>query len=274
MSIANADRVIASSSKIFKQFREDPKRNFGCLKKSFVAIRPLLNQVFLFGYIFAFHLPKILVKYLGTGGHFSFLRGIGRAAYGRHKAEYNVQDSLAATLGPGLLEVETKTNQGDTYGQSVHARAASAGEAWWHQTAYYRNGLATRKWEKSLETIAELFNVENESSPIRRRSSLGSTPLFGEQYPGALKAPATILWGENDLAVGKAICLDGISDYLAAGSEVILLPKTGHWATVEKESRVALARLVELFATKSDLPVYVTKEVEGVYEGVKCNVRK
>lgn len=91
---------------------------------------------------------------------------------------------------------------------------------------------------------------------------------------GALKAPTTILWGEKDLAVGKAICLDGISDYLAAGSEVILLPKTGHWATVEKESRSALAALIKLFATTIKLPAYVTKEVSQVYEGVTCNVRK
>lgn len=181
-----------------------------------------------------------------------------------------------------MIEVETQTISGETYGKSVHVRAASPGEAWWHQTAYYRNHLATQKWEKSLETIAELYNIESERSasasisPMRRRSSSSaSSTLFTEQYNGALRAPATILWGENDIAVTRAICLDGIGDYLALSSEVISLPHTGHWVGVEKESRAALAHLINVCAAAgAELPSYMMKSVEEVYDGASVIAKR
>ena len=237
-------------------------------------------QTLLFGYIFAFHLPKYLVNYLGTGGYLSFPRGIGRAAHGRHRDEYQAQESLAAMFGPGVIEVESIASNGESYGNSVSRRAESMGESWWRQTAYYRHGLAAKKWEKSLETIAELYNIESaNSAPIspvgRRRSSSMSGPLFGEQYHGALKAPTTILWGENDIAISKTICLDGISDYLSTGSEVIMLPETGHWTPVEKESRTALAAAIEVFtAPDSDPPNYIADQLEKVYKGAIAVVKK
>lgn len=225
--------------------------------------------------MFAFHLPKLMVQYLATGGNMSFLRAIAKAEHGRHQDECDVQAYLAGTLGPGVVEVESQTKKGETYGRSVYARAASPGETFWHQTAYYRNGLGTKKWEKSLEIIAGLYEIESESaslvSPTRRRSSSSaSSALFMDRYDGALKAPVTILWGEKDLAVSKAVCLDGISDYLAAGSEVILLPRSGHWVGVEKESRAALAKIIALLAATpagQALPTYMVNDVEHVYTG-------
>lgn len=244
-------------------------------------MKPLIIQTIMFGYIFVFHLPKIMVGYVCTGGHFAFLRGALKGAHGKHKEEWNAQESLASTLGPGVIEVDTKTVDGQSYGTSVHARAQSPAETGWQQTAYYRNGLATDRWEKSLETIADLYNIETESStsasisPIRRRSSSSaSSTLFTEPYHGALRAPSTILWGEKDRAVGKTICLDGIGDYLATGSEVILLPKTSHWAPVEKESRAAIAKAISMCASSSDLPTYMTQAITQVYGPVNCFVRK
>jgi len=279
LSLANKDRVIASASKIFKQFQAAPSQNFGCLVKSLNVMKPLIYQTFLFGYIFAFHLPSFLVKYLGTGGNMAFLRGASRSAHGKYEDEWNAQDSLAATLGPGIMEVETRTTSGETYSASVRLRAESHGEAFWHQTAYYRNGLATKHWVKSLETVADLYNLESSTSagnsPLHRRSSSSaSSAMFTDSYEGCLKAPATILWGEKDITLSKAICLDGIGDYLAKGSEVVLLPTTGHWTPVEKESRAAVVKVVSLCAEDGKLPAYVTKHVEEVYTGASTMVKK
>jgi len=215
----------------------------------------------------------------------AFLRGALRHAHGKHKDEWNPQESLASTLGPGLIEVDTKTVDGESYGSSVHERAASNAAVFWHQTAYYRNGLAMGHWQKTLETIAELYNLESQAesspantSPTRRRSSSSaSAALWTEQYSGALRAPSTILWGEADRAVGKTICLDGIGDYLAKGSEVIMLPQTGHWAPVEKKGRAAIAKVIGIYAATpgvEDLPVYITKDVDAVYPGSVSLVRK
>lgn len=282
LSLANKDRIVAAASKIFHQFKESPRQHFNCLQKSFNVLKPLLFQVLMFGYMFAFHLPKLMVQYLAIGGHMSFLRAIARAEHGKHQDECDTQAYLAATLGPGVIEVESQTKDGETYSRSVYARAASAGETFWHQTAYYRNGLGTKKWEKSLELIAGLYDIESDStspiSPTRRRSSSSaSSALFTERYDGALRAPATILWGEKDLAVSKAICLDGIGDYLAAGSEVILLSRSGHWVAVEKESRAALTKILALLAATPSgqaLPTYMAKDVDEVYSGAVSIVKR
>lgn len=237
----------------------------------------------MFGYIFVFHLPRPMLKFLGTVGNYSLSRAIVRMAHGKNRNKCDVQEGLAATLGPGVIEVDTKTMDGESYGSTVHVRANSAGEPFYQQTAYYRNGLAFQKWEKSLELIADLYNLESESStsagisPIRRRSSSSaSSTLFTEQYVGALRAPCTILWGEKDHAVGKQICLDGIGDYLSRGSEVILLPRTAHWTPIEEEGRHALIKIISLCgaAVGDNMPVYMTKEVGEVYRDAISMVRK
>lgn len=51
-----------------------------------------------------------MVKYLGTGGNYAFLRGAHGLAYGsRDRKEYNVQESLASTFGPGAQECKSWT---------------------------------------------------------------------------------------------------------------------------------------------------------------------
>ena len=73
LSTANLQRITGSASKIFKQFRDNPRKNTACLTKSVTTLKPLLHQMLLSGYIFVFHLPSLMVKYLGTGGNLSFL---------------------------------------------------------------------------------------------------------------------------------------------------------------------------------------------------------
>lgn len=209
----------------------------------------------------------------------AFLKGVFSRAYGKASDDFNIQEPLAATLGPGVIEVETKTASGETYGPSVHARAASSARAFWTMTAYYRDGLATSHWDKTIETVADLYNLESSASagnsPLHRRSSSSaSSALFTEQYKGSLRAPCTILWGEKDIAVGKAICLDGIGDYLARGSEVIILPRTAHWTTVDREGRKTVVKAMSLCAKDGKLPVYIAKDVDSVYTGAEVMVKK
>jgi pimeloyl-ACP methyl ester carboxylesterase len=273
--------------KIFKQFRQSPRKNFGCLSKTLKALGPLLFQLLLFGYQFAFHLPSFLVSWLGTGGNAAFLRGAHEAAHGEHKAEYKMMESLAISFGPSEAECKPATGSGmngaapEGYGESVLQRAKSQKEAFWNMTRYYTDGAGWKPWTKSLEAIADLYALDSEasesSSPSRRRSSSSaSSPLFADVYKGALRAPATILWGEKDQACTKAICLDGIGDYLARDSEVTLLPRSGHWTTIEAESRAALARVVGLYARSKgeERVLSVSKVVNDVYEGASMMVRK
>ena len=286
LALANRDRILHSASKIFRQFKASPIRNFKCLGKSFGALRPLIYQVLLFGYIFAFHLPASLVKYLGTGGNNSFLRGTHKYSHGKSVAAYKPQESLAATMGPGVNECRpTEANgcNGATklgYGESVLRRAQSPKEAFWHMTGYYRDGVAFQPWTKSLEAIMDLSAIDNEasnsSSPMRRRSSSSNSSAMNGMYSGVLHAPATIIWGGKDLALSKTICLDGIGDYLAKDSEVVLLPKSGHWTTVEPESRAALASVIGMYASNGAEKevLSVTKHVNDVYEGATMVARK
>ena len=95
------------------------------------------------------------------------------------------------------------------------------------------------------------------------------------QYVGSLRAPATILWGQKDQACTQRVCLEGIGDYLAKGSQVVLLPRTGHWTPVEKESRTALGRVVEWYVdgdgeAKGD----IGDVVKEVYHDATVIVRK
>ena len=227
-----------------------------------------------------------MVKYLGTGGNYAFLRGAQRAAYGKFAGEYNVAESMACTMGPSVNELKTelpKKNHADafedplTYGPDVVRRAKNPGAFFIDQTAYYRDGVATQRWEKSLETIAALYNIQVEnaasSDPRRRRNSSASSGPVEPLYRGGLKAPATIVWGLQDQACTQRICLDGIKDYLAKDSFVLGLPRTGHWTPVEKESRVALAEVIEYYldeVTKGTVAWAVSK----VYDGVNVLVTK
>jgi pimeloyl-ACP methyl ester carboxylesterase len=284
--LANRNRILSSASKIFKQFRQSPWTNFGCLSKSFKTLKPLLWQMLLFGYQFAFHLPPYFAILLGMGGNQAFLRGANQAAYGAHKSDYKIMESLAVSMGPSEAECNSGSQSGmngappKSYGASVLDRAKSPKLAWFQMTRYYTDGAGSKPWCKSLETIADLYALESEASaspsPARRRSSTStSSSIFPDVYKGALRAPTTILWGEKDQACTKRVCLEGIGDYLAKDSEVILLPRSGHWTPVEPESRAALARIIGFYASgKGEKEGSVVKYANEVYEGATLMVKK
>jgi len=277
LALSNKDNILDSSAKIFNTFLQAPVARRSCLRKSFDTLKPLLLQLLMFGYIAAFHLHGYLVIYLGTGGNYAFLRGALRSAYGKDKSEFRIAESMASTLGPSELECKTYTSQetASTYSAMVRRRAQTPGAFFLDMTAYYTDGAGTQRWEKSLETIAALYNIECENSDNpRRRNSSASSGIFDLPYSGSLRAPTTVLWGKQDQACTQRICLDGISDYLAKDSQVVLLPRTGHWTAVEKESRIALGKVIEWYVDGGEDKGDVGDIVKQVYQDATVIVRK
>jgi pimeloyl-ACP methyl ester carboxylesterase len=239
-----------------------PLTNYHCFHKVLDEMRPLVYQILLFGYIAAFQLPAVIVKYLGVVGNYAFIRLVHKSENRIDKAGYNAQHSLAMTMGPGEAECRTATD-GDTpekYSDSVLGRAKESGAWFLNCTAYYRDGAAFDKWEKSIDTLGALYNLEiDDEKPMKskygrkRRNSSASSALFSDICASSLKAPATIIWGRKDQACTEAICLDGIGDYLARDSQVLMLPKSGHWTPIEKASRETLRAVLERLIQTGDV---------------------
>jgi pimeloyl-ACP methyl ester carboxylesterase len=102
-----------------------------------------------------------------------------------------------------------------------------------------------------------------------------SNSLFADQYKGALKAPAYIIWGEKDQACSRPICLDGLGDYLAKDSEITILPRSGHWTPVEQESRAVLASVIAVVAGRNAKPVTkLTAEIQNIYPEATMMAKK
>lgn len=261
--MANKDRILTASKKMITSCLHAPTTNYHCLPKAVHAIRPLAFQLLLFGYIAAFQLPEAMVTYLGLGGNSSFMRGAQKAEYGKDQSEYDPPHSMAMSMGPGEAEcrITTGDEKADKYSASVLARAIKTGAWFYSSTAYYRDGAAFDKWEKSIHTLGAFHNIEidNENSSTvgaqfrKRRTSSASSTLFSESCANSLKAPATILWGRKDRACSEPICLDGIGDYLTRDSQVLMLPNTGHWTPIEKGSREVFKRALERLVQSGDL---------------------
>ena len=184
-------------------------------------------------------LPIPLVHHFLTAGNLSLLRSIHIRSRG--KAEHNAHDiseCMASSMGPSVPEAKTKTASGDSYPITLQDERAFAHII--HMANYYRHRASTSPWNKSAQTVASLHSI----TPGAGRASSGAG-LFNEGPPGALKASTTVFWGQNDLALDRRICLDGMSDFLVQGSQIVLLPRTGHWTPVETESRAALLKAVE-----------------------------
>ncbi|RVX71153.1 hypothetical protein B0A52_03519 [Exophiala mesophila] len=286
LALANVKGIVQSSSMIFKQFRRSPWKQWSCLSKAYNTIKPLLVQVYMMGYIFIFNLSTLYVNFLGIGGNYAFMRSVTMSAYDLKSPEWSFPECLATSFGPGKEELDTaipstsSTSPGETYGASVIARAKSHGQAFWNMTGYYRHGVSSRPWTKSLETIADLYALESSASESsspgsRRRASISNGALFAVPHKGALKAPTYVLWGEKDQACSREICLNGLGDYLAKDSEVTILPRTSHWTPIQKESRAVLARVIGLFARSNSTPLpNMTAEVHKIYPDATLYVKK
>jgi pimeloyl-ACP methyl ester carboxylesterase len=147
---------------------------------------------------------------------------------------------MAASLGPGKAQFNLGTGEDLAYPESVKQRQRDGG--WSEKIRVYREGLFRQKWEKSLEVVVRLSELEQSQSPSRRSSS--GTGLFDNGPPGSLKAPVTVVYGRLDPAFEPRLVLEGIADYLPRASQVVILEKGGHWLPVEQVGADVLEQIV------------------------------
>lgn len=107
-------------------------------------------------------------------------------------------------------------------------------------TCYYRQGVARGHWEKSTKTIVNLHNISH-GNGLQQTSTI----LLDKSPIGAVKALSTMLSGKIDKFLDSRMCLDGISDYLVCNSQVIELPRSGHFTSIEPKSQAALEKALE-----------------------------
>ncbi|KAI9762908.1 MAG: hypothetical protein M1835_007959 [Candelina submexicana] len=233
-------RIMHSSSKMLAVYMRHPISSRSLLRKARNSMKPLLSQLYKSGYVFVFNLPLPLATFCGSMGNFWFLRLLHRFAAGskRPLESSAAAEALANSLGPGVNDCNTYLDDKnlESYPDSVRKRAH--GGAWSQMIRLYRDGVASEPWEKPLELLRDLHNLDG-----GRRSSSGEEFIEGGPK-GKLKAKVTIVWGKQDLAVDLGLALEGIGDYLVKGSQVILLPRVGHWVPNEKEGRAVLAQVI------------------------------
>ncbi|KAJ5564290.1 hypothetical protein N7513_000532 [Penicillium frequentans] len=189
----------------------------------------LVCQIWQLAYIFTFDLSeKIVGHFIGPWNQMAVLRGLVRMANNRN-FDFDFVQAMAASLGPSECDAETKTmDHSEGYGRTAIQRARSPAALLWQMTGLYRNGVLRGTWLKSTETL--------ESMTETRINPHAASPAGAESNQSRLQAPATVIWGIKDHVLMPEICLDDVHNYLAPGSEVISLPRTGHWVPVETES--------------------------------------
>lgn len=232
------------------------------------TLKPVLRQLGLSGYIFVMQLPLVFVRYLGAGGNFFFLKIAHKSSFQQTPfSDRDAAECMASSIGPSPEECKTQTAEGDTYADTITKVRSLANFE--YMARYYRDGLALARWHKSVQSIADLHSISGGKELHRAGSGAG---LFDDGPKGALKAPATILWGKHDLALDPQLCLDGISDYLVANSQVIELPLSGHFTPLEQESSVALEQTVgwAIHGEKEDIGTVV----QACYPTAFVKVRK
>ncbi|EKV07507.1 Alpha/beta hydrolase, putative [Penicillium digitatum] len=257
---SNIRRLLFSANKMLGNAWRSPLHARVPLMQALRTLTPLARQLFLSGYIFAMQLPTPIISYFLSGGNQSLLKSCHLASYNKDECTpLDVANSMASTMGPSAAEFDTKTPSGDAYPASLGERAFAHVI---HMAAYYRDRAAVAHWVKSIETVASLHSIASE----KRMASSGAG-LFDEGPPGALKASTTIFWGKDDIALDQRICLDGMGDYLVQGSQVVLLPRTGHWTPVERESGAALIKTIEWAAQgeEGDIVTAIGESYPGVH---------
>ncbi|KAJ6017119.1 hypothetical protein N7451_000498 [Penicillium sp. IBT 35674x] len=188
----------------------------------------LVCQIWKLAYIFTFDLSeKIVGHFIGDWNQMAVLRGLVRMANNRN-LDFDFVQAMAASLGPSECDAKTKTKVHlEGYSNTVMQRARSPAALLWQMTGLYRNGVLRGTWLKSKETLGSMQKIR---APLHTASPPGA-----ESNQSRLQAPASVIWGIQDHVLMPEICLDGVHKYLAPRSEVISLPRTGHWVPVETE---------------------------------------
>lgn len=197
--IANAQAHISSVRRMFHTWTQQPL-NFRLLRNSWRTLQPIFFQLRRSHYIFAFNLPDLLARFLGSFTGAWFLGKIHRVA------SYNIStptndavikeaaEALASSLGPGIGQCKTAISPPlssipekqavvhDTptrYPTTVHTRATSTSHGWFQKMRYYRDGLVLGQWTKSLQTILSLSVLDSSNSTLVG-SSTATSPTSGK----------------------------------------------------------------------------------------------
>lgn len=239
--VATATAHLKSSRQMLHTWLQHP-RSLGLLKNALWTISPILSQARKSGYIFVFNLPRPFANYAGRMGGMWFLRLLHKLSrYPGKLTRLEAADCMAGSLGPGAVQCDPR-NFGDVseahYPTSVNRRTHDGG--WSEKIRLYREGLAFSPWTKSLELIVRLSELEPSTS---RRSSSGAG-LFDFGPKGCLNAPVTVVYGRLDPAFDPRMALEGMVDYLARGSQVVVLEKGGHWLPAERAGANVLEECV------------------------------
>lgn len=189
-----------------------------------------------------FNLPHPIADIFPTFGNFWFLRllqkaGIGRLETGKYRelTPKEAGEAMASSAGPGAVQLD------DTNGYSSTLKARLPNHGMLEKMRIYREGLFRGPWEKSIETVVALSELPSNSKNSRGGSSAG---LFDDGPFGALKAPATMIYGLDDPAFEKRLALDGIGDYLTRDSQVLTLKGAGHWLPLEQNGSNLIEHVV------------------------------
>ncbi|EPS27815.1 hypothetical protein POX_e06796 [Penicillium oxalicum] len=238
---SNVSRMLSSASKMFKTAMAAPLSGRAPLMQALRTLGPVFRQAMMSGYIFAMQLPPSLVTYFLVGGNQSLMKGVHERAHGDDPFTPSDEGtSMASSMGPSLAESKTQTANGESYPATIDYSHDFANIM--NMAHYYRQGAAVARWHKSAQTVASLHSI-SASRQLRHPSS--GTGLLDDGLAGALQAPATVLWGQKDMALSASVCLDGLADYLTSHSQVVMLPDSGHFTPIEQGSRAALTKAVE-----------------------------
>lgn len=224
------------AEQVFGKWLRQPTR-LSLLRSINATILPVVTQLFKSSYIFIFNLPGPLPALFGQLGEKWFIRYAHYMASGNLNAPNSPEAviHMASSLGPNKVSCRSSLGA-EGYGMTVSERADIG--AWYSGCRYYSEGLAMKPWKKSLETVIGLHNLGEK----RRRSSSGAG-IFDEK-PGRLKQKTTILWGESDPALQSNIMMEGIKDYFVHNSQLVSLPKLGHWVPLEQDGADAITKVI------------------------------
>ena len=236
LAISNVQGRLASTKQMLKTWLGSPF-NLRLLSRALSNLAPLLRQAVKSGYVFVFNLPYPMATVIGNVGDFWWYRYLN--AVTEHPDPMKPlsgargMDMLASSIGPSIRECTTAVNGSElAYSDSVRQRASAGGNR--EKLTYYRHGLAFARWEKSIETLWELNQIQEQTD--KRRSSSAAT-IFDNGPKGSLKAATTVIWGKSDIAIENAIALEGYNDFFTVkNSHLITISRCGHWSPVEKQA--------------------------------------
>ncbi|KAI5291858.1 hypothetical protein KEM54_004703 [Ascosphaera aggregata] len=260
-----ADRFIIANGPLnynsLSNFEDNKARAIACLKQfkfheAKEAARPVLRQLMMSHYVVLFQSPFGLLRIFSTIGNYAWIRLCHRYVSGQPAtiSTSELQEFMAATLGPDSKVKEIATEKNAKYSASVSQRSNDF--VLKHPMRYYREGAFTRAWQKSREL----------------KASLGQLGSSVDAVPSVVNARTTVIWGMNDIALSTSICLKNLDKYLAPDSHIVELPRSGHGIPVEPESRVALTKTIEwvIGGEEDD----IRKVIASVYPDARITARR